>query len=142
MEDNINAQPSRPNVLAPEISLGLYNLAGWEGTFFNYWKSHIGSNGSWVLSWYGNIETREVKERIPAYDLGYLLDKLPTSFEHEGNEYFLTIGAGSEDGTKQIDYRDLDDGQYHAEVGKTYTEAAGLMAGKLLSDNILPGKVA
>ena len=143
MDDNkINARPDRPNLLAAEISLGLFNLTGWEGTFFNYWKSHIGSSDQWVLSWYGNVETREVKERIPAYDLAYLMDKLPKSFEYEDVEYFLTVGGGTKKKNWQIDYRDIDDGQYHAEDAPTLTEAAGLMAGFLVTSNILKGNKA
>jgi hypothetical protein len=142
MEDNINARPERPNLLAAEISYGLYNLTGWEGTFFNYWKSHVGSGEQWVLSWYGNVETRELKERIPAYDLTYLLDKLPKTIEHEGNEYFLTIGGSTQDNGWQLDYRDTDDGQYHAEEAETLAECAGLMAGHLVSNGLLQGKEA
>ena len=142
MDNNINARPDRPSLLAPEISLGLYNLTAWEGTFFNYWKSHIGSNDQWVLSWYGNVETREVKERIPAYDLVYLLDKLPKTIEVDEEEYFLTIGGSTIENGWQVDYRDIDDSQYHAEEAKTLPEAAGLMAGFLVSAGVLRGKEA
>ena len=143
MEENtVNAQPDRPTLLSANLSLGLFNLSGWGGTFFNYWKSNIGSQNQWVLSWYGNVETREVKERIPAYDFSYLLEKAPKSFEHNGSEYFLSLDV-STDGTQwQVDYRDIDDGQYTAEVADTLTEALGRVLGQLIEDGIIPGKAA
>ena len=55
----------------------LYEISGWNDTFWNYNRS-LGRDGDFTLSHKGSIETREVKERIPAYDLGYILDKLKT----------------------------------------------------------------
>lgn len=137
MEDNINAAVQRPTLLPDFKSEALYNLTSWTGTFFNYWKSNIGSRDQWVLSWYGNVETRELKTRIPAYDLGFLLNKLPTSIIDENeNEYFLTIGRSASDGW-QIDYRDTDDGQLCAEDEETLVEAAANMATYLYSNNYL-----
>lgn len=138
MEDTINANIQRPSLLSDTSSLGLYNLTGWTGTFFNYWKSNVGSNNMWVLSWYGNVETREAKERIPAYDFMYLLDKAPKSFTHKDKEYHINIDVDAT-GTKwQVDYRTDNDGQYIAEVSDSLVEALGLVLGTLVTDNIIP----
>lgn len=137
MEDNINAAVNRPTILPDYKSEALYNLTGWVGTFFNYWKSNIGSRDQWVLSWYGNIETREVKTRIPAYDLGFLLEKLPSSItDKDGNEYLLTIGRTTSGGW-QVDYRDIDDGQWCAEDEDTLVEAAANIATYLYTNNLI-----
>lgn len=140
--DTINAKMERPQLLSEALSLGLYNMTGWDGTFFNYWKSNIGSNNQWVLSWYGNIETREVKERIPAYTFNDLIEKAPKSFEYNSTEYFLNLDVAA-DGTQwQVDYRDEDDGQFCAETAETLVEALGKVLGHLVDKRVLQGKEA
>jgi hypothetical protein len=64
------------NVASLELCKELYELSGWEDTFWNYSRSS-GSDFPFRLGHKGSIETREVKERYPAYDLGYLLRRLP-----------------------------------------------------------------
>lgn len=142
MEDNINANMQRPSLLSDTSSAGLYKMTGWTGTFFNYWKSNVGSNNQWVLSWYGNVETREVKERIPAYDFMYLLEKAPKSFTHEDTEYFLNLDVDATGTQWQVDYRSENDGQYTAEVSDSLVEALGKVLGNLVDSNIIPNGVA
>ncbi len=138
MEDNINANMQRPTLLSTGVSGQLYDATGWAGTFFNYWKSHVGTNNQWVLSWYGNVETREVKDRIPAYDIAYLLNKAPKTFTHEDIEYSINLDIAADGDKWQVDYRDENDIQYHAVVADTLVEALGLMMCTLVGENIIP----
>lgn len=77
------------NVASPELCEQVYKELGWKGTYWNYWRSKI--SNEWVLSHVGAIETREVKERIPAYDLGFLFDTLPREIKLEDGYYALSI---------------------------------------------------
>jgi hypothetical protein len=78
-------------VASLEVCKDLYKLSAWEGTEFDYareWdKPASHPDCRLVLPAYyliGHNEHREFGtkiERIPAYDLGYLLRKLPIEFE-------------------------------------------------------------
>jgi len=66
---------------SPALCEELSKLIKWDDTYWNYWRSRI-SQDKWVKSHRGAIETREVKERIPAYTTGYLLRKLAHLYPH------------------------------------------------------------
>lgn len=67
------------NTASIELCRELYELAGWHDTYWNYSRSS-GTDGPFRLGHKGSIETREVKERYPAYELGFLQRKLPYGF--------------------------------------------------------------
>jgi hypothetical protein len=87
----------------------LYELSGW---VTEYWHQ-TDEYGTSVVR-YGAEVPKEVRwtgdELIPAYDCGYLLRKLPGSFQYKGDWYYLMLG------------RAIDD------YDKGYTWAAGYMS--------------
>lgn len=71
------------NVASLELSKELYELSGWKDTF-NSWEYSDGIPAGEpyltqpeLMRRYGLWSTQEVKKQYPAYDLGYLLRKLP-----------------------------------------------------------------
>lgn len=74
----------------------LYELSGWVGTQ-NYWKSFINHQADkWsefkVVDFNGAKIPKDFgEETYPAYDLGYLLRKLPKEIEHRDVYYSLVV---------------------------------------------------
>lgn len=69
------------DIASVELCKELFEVSGWDGTFFNYSRSSHYKDAEpdhpFVVGYRGSIETREVKERYPAYDMGYLMRKFP-----------------------------------------------------------------
>jgi hypothetical protein len=128
------------NVASLELCKELYELSRWgkygETTDENpafYWEQgddfdYDLSGGSHFLPKDGGI--------YPAYDLGYLLRKLPSSIPTKTTEYFFQMAPGV-DAKWQIDYRDINDGQYTAVVADTPENACAKLAIELFKANIL-----
>lgn len=106
--DNFNViEPQRPLIIDASICEVIYKQTNWTGTFFNFWRSQVGSAGQWVLTWYGNVETRELKERIPAYDISYVINKLPTTLTLDDEIFSLEIIYNQEDNEWTVQYVNL-----------------------------------
>ena len=73
------------NVASLPLSKELYELSGWD----DCWFQHLKVDNEWGLDFSGAEALRkdsEIDEWHPAYDLGYLLRKLPNyKLEHNGN---------------------------------------------------------
>lgn len=113
-----------------ELCKELYELTGWDGTFWNYSRSS-GSDFPFKLGHKGSVETREVKERYPAYSLGYLIRKLPdtTNIGVSGDLYTAYSNpVGLPTGDKWHDF---------VEVAKTPEDAACMLAIELFKAGVL-----
>lgn len=102
------------NVSSTELSKKLYKLSGWHNTDY-WWRLHKPNNLSKLYTvaemdldnyrFRGESEPnrrfREENTFYPAYDSGYLLRKLPESFEADGLHY---IG----DSIQPVFYPDMD----------------------------------
>lgn len=58
----------------------LYELSGWEATDFAWWANDREKLDDWSIDKIVHVETQTYKNlgwKFPAYDLGYLLRKLP-----------------------------------------------------------------
>ena len=81
------------NVASKELCQELYELSGWSD-LEQYWE-HYPVSGETRLgqSSFGNVLPKMIPEHIvPAYDLGYLLWKLPEWIEPEKNSpHLLTV---------------------------------------------------
>lgn len=79
------------NVASLELCKELYELSGWDDTGFYWFK--IPQEDDFKLDW----DTPYVKSTIgstayPAYDLGFLLSKLPDEIEDDdGWEFYLCL---------------------------------------------------
>lgn len=113
----------------------LYEVSGWTGTF-NFWEQSDGvpSGEPYLIQpelmrRYGLWGTQEVKKRWPAYDLGYLLRKLPERDKDIRNTVMLGRATGNQ-GWSCI-YRDF------AGLGDTPEDAAAKLAIELFKQKIL-----
>lgn len=119
------------------LSRKLYELSGWKNTFS--WWDYADTDRSY-LSYpdlekkYGLWGTQDIRERIPAYDAGYLLKKLPWSITVENTldgdnwEVFYASGEDKGFGSKGITV-----------TGETLEEALVLMALRLLAEKAIDG---
>lgn len=105
------------NVASLELCKELYELSGWDGTDFLYSHAQWVQDGS-VMHRYRLIKYRATRRKDPmnvsAYDLGYLLSRLPRthsgvgfclwasgaiewSAEYDGHERFEALAKTPED---------------------------------------------
>jgi hypothetical protein len=70
------------NVASKELCQELYELSGWDDTYFLYTKT---GKISTVASMFSG-------QPLPAYDAGFLLRKLPSEIESDGRIYRLRGG--------------------------------------------------
>lgn len=126
------------NVAGRELCKELYELSGWDDmpkeTSFEWFYS-VGEEG-WHLRGkrqFSSTAARTFHERnamFPAYDLGYLLRKLPTSIPpYEDHDYNLYMEPGNE-GTgvtwlfTYCDYMTNGYGEFHPKFTRTNLKAA------------------
>jgi hypothetical protein len=79
------------NVASLEPCKELYELSGWNDTEFWYAETLNEPPHNWTLG--NNRLTIGMTggRQLPAYDLGYLLRKLPTGHRMNGFDHFLTV---------------------------------------------------
>jgi hypothetical protein len=91
-----NLDMDNGHLASPELSEELYKLQMGRGimedTYWNYWRSAISKN-EWRMSHKGAIETREVKDRINAYDTDYLLKLIPQTIKYNDSYYRLMLSS-------------------------------------------------
>jgi hypothetical protein len=103
------------NVASLELCKELYELSGWDDTYFSWnFNSSVPEQG-----WYVDDDNLAYpkSDTYPAYDLGYLLQKLPKNISRNGNLYWLTLdcnlreewmvwynGRSSDDLMPDVDY--------------------------------------
>lgn len=93
------------NVASLDLCRELYELSGWSDTYFHWGGAHVkgGTPRTWrVTAIKGRAGTTPIKYSYPAYDLGFLLRKLPAMDEHND---FITL-FHSPTGPWVMDYAD------------------------------------
>lgn len=133
------------NVASLELCKELYELSGWETKKDDTNLYHIQQEGEHSVSpvVFDNCCWREYEGNeivCPAYDLGYLLRKLPMlipAVPDDGDPYLFQMTEGAKSGTWQIDYRDVDDGQFTAAVADTPEDAACALLIKLIEEKVI-----
>lgn len=103
---------------SPDLSRQLYELSGWEA---EHWWERL-THGEWVQN------SCELSGDVPAYDLGYLLRKLP-----DGTQLSKTTVTYSVSGIYSVDARNK---SYHCNAD-TPEDAACLLAIKLFTQGVL-----
>lgn len=79
------------NVASLELCKELYELSGWETNETEYWTTSIEN--------YVSLPTNRIGSKIcPAYDLGYLLRKLPPAIRVRADWLYLYIMPGHSEG--------------------------------------------
>lgn len=118
------------NVASLELCKELYELSGWTGCNFHhstdddqyYLTYMVGSEGDkYPLN--RSIEKRKFIIDLPAYDLGYMLRKLPA---HELHSYNNGVYAAIHKGLETFNYK-----------ASTPEDAAAKLAIQLFKQNIL-----
>lgn len=138
------------NVASLENCKELHELSGWWSTFCNYyWDAEpVTTDSAIVRPAYLGVEPRE--NQLPAYDLGYLLRKLPRHVTKKRN-YHLTLMNGNENDDNWVaDYFSLTgDAWYSVDVLKleakltesdTPEDALCLLSIELFKQGILPSE--
>lgn len=122
------------NVASLELCKALYELSGWKETF-NCWEYSDGIPAGEpylmqpeLVRRYGLWGTQDLKKQYPAYDLGYLLRKLPIGTE-------LAI----EDDAFYFSY--YKDGTLYGPTSKSPEDAAATLAIELFKQGILTKEV-
>lgn len=91
------------NVASLELCKELYELSGWDDTYLE-WRFASSNDTMFPRSWVINAQQKNGKhiteKDIPAYDLGYLLRKLPA--EYKDNTFVL--GKSAKDGHYTVAY--------------------------------------
>ena len=122
------------NVASLELCRELYELSGWRNTEHNYPGEKISKGTA------GTKDDPHIVTVIPAYDLGYLLRKLPMQIPSESGDeddnYCFQLTEGLE-AKWQIDYRDRYDGQFTAVVDDIPENAACQLAIELFKQGVL-----
>lgn len=75
------------NLASLELCKELYELSGWNPKHFIYDTSYTDNWLRWVAEFDPGTRERMLLKAVPAYDLGYLLRKLPRISE----DYWLTV---------------------------------------------------
>ena len=98
------------NVVTIDLSAQLYELSGWEDTTFVHRETYsiyrtpefrfavirrTGLTKPFLKDWDMN-DVEEYKQYVPAYDLGYLLRKLPHYVENGIYAGYLSLDCGTE----------------------------------------------
>lgn len=121
------------DVAVLSICKELSEISGWGDTYWNYSRSSHYKDTEpehpFVLGHRGSVETQELKERYPAYDLGYLLRKLPERTENIRDTVLL--GRATDNKVWSIVYQDL------CCIADTPENAAAELAIKLFKQGIL-----
>lgn len=72
------------NVASLELSKELYELSGWGATGNIYWRDTVSEPTVWFTDHAHNdpeLQVFDAENKLPAYDLGYLLRKLPDTID-------------------------------------------------------------
>lgn len=116
------------SVASLELCRELYQLSGWDGTHFLYTKSGKVSTIASMFSY----------KPLPAYDLGYLLRKLPPELSDEDSRVYLSMNISM---TQNWCARYADAAGNRMNIEKFYAptpeDAACKMAIKLFKQGIL-----
>ena len=85
------------NVASLELCKELYELSGWDNTYFNYAEHEL--DGNIVLPYHRDSENSSKWFECPAYTLGYLLRKMSLGFRdlsyHSDGRWIARSGAGT-----------------------------------------------
>lgn len=127
------------NVASLELCRELYELSGWiEQTFWhvNYFDNT--SNGNWKIETQARhplpLEASSVN--VPAYDLGFILRKLPPYLNEDVQQVYLFLGSDS-DRLWRSDYHNLYKKTLYHVIADTPENAVCQLAINLFKQNIL-----
>lgn len=145
------------NTTSLEISKRLYELSGWMGTYCCWDKTP--DKDDWHVRQLVTINPPETNGKYPAYDLGYILRKLPHHlYIEDGTKYTFEYSVGAErthdiGGQYQLELEKWEDNDYalrymcHSNGIGTYPKSAthadtpedavGLLAIKLFEEGVL-----
>lgn len=84
------------NVASLELCKELYKLSGWEDTSFAWVDSEHKPTRTKHISKLSVTNASELTYMAPAYDLGYLLRKLPGKVKHNGPKELLLTYVDSD----------------------------------------------
>jgi hypothetical protein len=128
------------NVTSLELSKELYELSGWQGA--SYWWNLTGEEAkldqeattTWVLKPAIEGPHKPMPDRYPAYDLGYLLRKLPinTHIVHQYDEETQRHGYRAEGYFGEVDI-------WRSFIADAPENAAAKLAIYLLKEGTLKG---
>ena len=80
------------NVASRQLSKELYELSGWDATPNIYWRDSLSQPDVWFTDHAHNnpeLQVFNVEHKLPAYDLGYLLRKLPDGVKLERQRRYM-----------------------------------------------------
>lgn len=121
------------NVASLELSKKLYELSGWNDAPFAYDTSYADNWLRYIEDFPGDTRERRGVDIIPAYDLGYLLRKMPR-VDKDGIFAWVTVSNGTNDWTA---YWESDQGLYASRSGDTPEDVACKLAIELFNQGIL-----
>jgi hypothetical protein len=120
------------NTASLELCKELYELSGWDDTYLRHWvnaKSGPSVDHAVAIFGYGKRKDTTI-EAYPAYDLGYLLRKLP-----DGTQLNKTTVSYSASGIYSVDGHNK---SFH-EYADTSEDAACKLAIKLIKTGVIQG---
>lgn len=125
------------NVASLELCRELYEMSGWADTNYTYYAN--GGKHSGTMMHRSMVFNKS--DNLPAYDLGYLLRKLPT-FHDEANLWLNNDGLSWQVGYATDKYGN---GDFHfilSELADTPENAACLLAIELFKQGVLTREAA
>lgn len=131
------------NVASLELCEELYKLSGWSDTYFVHWYKEVAGAFD-ANQWFVSPRVIVHQDSVPAYDLGYLLRKLPAylNSDEDTRDYFY-MGRDIQGlwlAAYQLVGVDEPDEYYYTQMSATPEDAVAQLAIELFERGILETK--